>query len=306
MLAAAQGLKPWGLHLGQGDLPPGEARRLQGLEDLHFGTSTHGPEEWASPDPACDHAGLGPFRATDTKGDHAPPMGLAGLQKGCTALRALGLAPVAIGGLTLEDAPACFQAGAESLAMVGAVARSEAPGELLWEAQVARWRLRPPVDRGRGVVLIGGSGSGKSALAPALAERLGLAALDSDHVVEVDAGRTVTELFAQRGEAAFRDLEAKAVVACLGAPAVVALGAGAWEFEATREQVRASGFDVLWLAEVPARAWARVAGDAARPLALDRATFMGRWARRRERWWEAPMVLPLGRSPQGLAEALAR
>jgi thiamine-phosphate pyrophosphorylase len=305
VLAAQEGLRPWGLHLGQGDLPPGEARLLPGLEDLHLGTSTHHPEEWGAPDPACDHAGIGPFRATETKGDHAPPVGLEGLRLGCAALRGAGLAPVAIGGLTLGDAPACYAAGAEALAMVGAVAQAADPGDLLWQAQVERWRARPPLTPGRGLVLVGGSGAGKSSLACALAFRLGLPHLDSDDRVQAASGRTIPELFARSGEAGFRGLEAEAVAACLCAPAVVALGAGAWEAQATRDRVRAAGFAVLWLAEIPERAWARVGGDASRPLANGREAFMARWAQRTARWAEAPLVLPLGRTPQVLAAALA-
>jgi shikimate kinase len=272
---------------------------------LHLGTSTHGPQEWDQVDPACDHAGIGPFRATATKRDHAEPVGLEGLGQGCEALLRAGLAPVAIGGLRLADAPDCFACGAESLAMVGEVARATDPGELLWQAQVARWEARPPVARGQGVVLIGGSGAGKSSLGRALGTRLGMAFLDADQRVETVSGRGIPELFSEIGEAGFRTLEAEAVAASLESPAVVALGAGAWETQITRERVKASGFQVLWLAEVPERAWARVGGDAHRPLAGDREIFMKRWATRAPRWWQAPMVLPLGRSAQALAEALA-
>jgi len=93
---------------------------------------------------------------------------------------------------------------------------------------------------------------------------------------------------------------------CVAAPGVVALGAGAFADPATREVVRASGFTVLWLAEVPERAWARVGQDPLRPLAATRDQFMARWAQRSQAWSLAPMVLPLGRSAQGVAEALLR
>ncbi len=145
VLASLDGLAPWGLHLGQSDLPPGEARRLPGLGPLHLGTSTHQASEWDAPDPACDHAGVGPFRATATKPEHLPPLGLEGLRAGCRALRRAGIAPVAIGGLTLADAHDCYEAGAEALAMAAAVGQAEQPGELLWQAQLERWRVRPPL-----------------------------------------------------------------------------------------------------------------------------------------------------------------
>ena len=305
ILAGLEELLPWGLHLGQTDLAPEDVRGLPGLGRLHLGTSTHRPEEWEAPDPACDHAGVGPLRATATKGDHAEPLGLAGLRAGCAALRAGGVAPVAIGGLTLEDAGPCFEAGAEALAMVGAVARAEDPGELLWRAQLERWRVRPPLVRGRGIVLIGGSGGGKSSLARQLARHLGLAARDSDQQVEASAGASIAEIFKVQGEAGFRALEARAVRECLARPGVLALGAGAWEDPGTRAAVVAAGATALWLAEVPERAWARIGGDPFRPLATTRAQFMARWAKRIAAWSEAPMVLPLGRSSEALAAALA-
>jgi thiamine-phosphate pyrophosphorylase len=305
LLAAREGLPPWGLHLGQDDLPPAEARRLPGLGDAHLGGSTHGPEHWDAPAPEWDHAGVGPLRPTASKPGHAAPIGLDGLARGCAALRRAGITPVAIGGLTLDDAEACFRAGAESLAMVAEVARAEDPRDLLWQVQAARWRVRPPFRRGQGLVLLGPSGGGKSSLARRLGERLGLPVRDADELIERGAGTSIAAIFQERGEAAFRALEAESVRRCLEAPAVVALGAGAWEDPDTRAAVRVSGFQPLWLAEVPNRAWDRVGQDPVRPLTAARDTFMARCARRRAAWSEAPMVLPLDRGPLALAAALA-
>jgi thiamine-phosphate diphosphorylase len=300
VLCAAEGLAPWGLHLGQRDLPPCEARKLPGLAGAHLGTSTHRDGEWCAPDAACDHAGIGPFLATTTKGDHEAPVGLEGLRAGAAALRAAGMAPVAIGGLTAQDFAPCFGAGAEALAMVGEVGRCEDPRELLWAAQAERWRAQPPLRPGQGVVLIGGSGAGKSSLAGALARHLGLPARDSD----AEVGGNIPEIFREHGEAGFRALESESVARCLEAPCVAALGAGAWEDPATRRRVEEAGFAALWLAEVPEVAWARVGGDPNRPLAVDREGFLARYAKRSAAWWQAPMVLPLGRTPEQVAEAL--
>lgn len=304
VLATSQGLEPWGLHLGQDDLPPSEARRLPGLGEAHLGTSTHEPAEWGRVDGACDHAGLGPFRATVTKGDHAEPIGLEGLRRGCAALRGQGLAPVAIGGLTFADAEDCFRAGAESLAMVGEIARAERPEALLWEAQLARWRVRPLLSVGQGVTFIGGSGSGKSQLAQALGARLALPVRDLDELVERRAGRSISRIFAEDGEAAFRRLEEDMLSESLGSPCVLALGGGAWQSLTIRERLGASDHQVLWLAENSAVAWARVAQDPGRPLAGDRTLFMGRWRSRMTHWGKAPMVLPLGRTPEELADRI--
>ena len=304
LLAAREGLAPWGLHLGQEDLPPAEARRLPGLASCHLGTSTHGPAEWEALDATCDHAGVGPFRSTPTKADHATPVGLEGLAAGCRALRDRGVAPIAIGGLTLADGPACFEAGAEALAMVGELHRVADPATLGWEAQAQRWRVRPPFQRGQGIVLVGGSGAGKSTLGPALALGLGLPFFDLDQEIEAHGGRPVAEIFAASGEAAFRALEAALLPTLLQAPAVVALGGGAWEPLGNRATVAEAGFAPLWLAETPERAWARVGQDPGRPLAQDRSSFMARYAMRHTAWALAPMLIPFGHSSEDLAAAL--
>lgn len=303
VIAASEGLEPWGLHLGQEDLPHAEAMRLPGLAGLRMGASTHGAEEWAAAAPPVDHAGVGPFRATGTKADHAAPIGIEGLQAGCAILRAKGVTPIAIGGLRMEDADACYAAGAESLAMVGEVARSGDPAALGWSAQRARWRARP-LDLDRGAVLVGSSGAGKSTLGAILAARLGLPFHDLDAVIEAAEGHAVAAIFAERGEAAFRGLEARHLMPLLARPAVLALGGGAWETEAVRAAVGASAFTPLWLAEPPGRCWDRVASDPARPLAQDREAFMARHRGRLARWAELPCVLPFGRNPQALADAL--
>ena len=301
VVAAAEGLAPWGLHLGQEDLPHREAARLPGLAGLRFGASTHTPAEWQGA--TADHAGVGPFRATGTKADHAAPIGLEGLRAGCAALRAKGIAPVAIGGLRIEDSEACFRAGAESLAMVGTLAEAQDPASLGWAAQRARWRARP-LDLQGGVLLAGSSGAGKSTLGAALAEGLGLPFHDLDAAIEAAEGQAVAAIFAARGEAAFRALESAHLAPLLERPCVVALGGGAWETEAVRLAAAASGFAALWLAEPPARCWARVAGDPARPLAQDRDAFMARHRARLPRWAELPCILPFGRGAAEVARAL--
>jgi thiamine-phosphate pyrophosphorylase len=304
VMAAAEGLRPWGLHLGQEDLPHAEAARLPGLDGARLGASTHRAEEWAALDAVVDHAGVGPFRATGTKLDHAAPIGLEGLAAGCAALREKGIAPIAIGGLKVEDAEACFRAGAESLAMVGELSRAPDPAALGWAVQAARLRARP-FDFSRGVVLAGCSGAGKSSLGAKLAARAGLPFHDLDQVVAKAEGQSIAQLFAGWGEAAFRALEARHLPPLLASPAVVSLGGGAWELEAVRASAAASGFLALWLAEPPDQCWARVAADPARPLAHDREAFMDRHRTRLPRWSGLPSVSSFGRGTAELAKAMA-
>lgn len=304
VLAAAEGLTPWSLHLGQGDLPHDEAARLPELDRLRLGASTHDSAEWAALAPPVDHAGVGPYRATTTKADHEAPIGLEGLRAGCAALRVKGIVPIAIGGLTISDAETCFKAGAESLAMIGEVARAEDPADLGWQVQLARWRARP-LDLTRGILLAGSSGVGKSSVGFELGKRTGLPFHDLDRRIAEAEGRSIPEIFASSGEAAFRELEARHLAPLLEHPAIIALGGGAWETESVRRAATHSGYRVLWLAESPARCWERVARDPKRPLAQDQEAFMARHRARIARWAELECILAFGRKPADLARAMA-
>ena len=79
----------------------------------------------------------------------------------------------------------------------------------------------------KGVVLVGFMGAGKSSVGQALAERLGIPFVDTDARIERDAGRTVSQIFAEEGEAAFRKRESETMewLAAQGA-CVVATGGG--------------------------------------------------------------------------------
>ncbi len=82
-----------------------------------------------------------------------------------------------------------------------------------------------PVER---VILIGLSGAGKSSLAPLLAARLGLEAIDTDERVAAIFDRPVTRIFADYGETVFRAAERKVLQdACRRSSAVIATGGGA-------------------------------------------------------------------------------
>ena len=153
-------------------------------------------------------------------------------------------------------------------------------------------------------MLIGGSGAGKTTVGRQLAYQLALPFHDLDAVIEERQGRAVAEIFAANGEATFRQLEAELLPPLLVNPAVVALGGGAWESPINRAAVAAAGFAPLWLADAPARAWARAGQDPNRPLARDRAAFMARWAARLPAWSLAPMILPFGHSSRELVSAL--
>lgn len=101
----------------------------------------------------------------------------------------------------------------------------------------------------RAVFLLGFMGAGKTAVGRALAARLGCPFVDLDARVEAAAGRSIAELFANDGEAAFRRAELAAlrqVIAELqGRPAVVALGGGAFLQPEIASVVRQTGTSVF-------------------------------------------------------------
>ena len=108
-----------GVHLGQDDLPPDEARKLLG-DDAVIGFSTHSiaqaREGIRYP---VDYIAIGPVFATGTKPDHDPVLGLEGL----TSVRAaIGQFPlVAIGGISSENSRSVLSSGADGVAIISAL-----------------------------------------------------------------------------------------------------------------------------------------------------------------------------------------
>lgn len=101
------------------------------------------------------------------------------------------------------------------------------------------------------VFLTGFMGVGKSKIGTLLAQRLGRVFLDTDQMVEEQAGKTISEIFASQGEARFRQLERACVAAAAARQdAVIALGGGAIVQAENREQIRRSGVLVCIEADV--------------------------------------------------------
>jgi len=96
------------------------------------------------------------------------------------------------------------------------------------------------------LVLVGLSGSGKSTVARLLATHLRMPLLDTDRLIEAQAGVAVAELFAIHGEEWFRALEASCVAAACVSRAIVATGGGAVLREENRRRMRAGNL-VVWL-----------------------------------------------------------
>lgn len=116
-------------------------------------------------------------------------------------------------------------------------------------------------------VLIGPMGAGKTTVGRLLADRLGVTVRDTDQDVEATAGRTISDIFVDSGEAEFRRLEREAVATALAEhDGVLALGGGAVLDPGTRELL--AGHDVVFLRVGLADAVKRVGLGTARPLLL--------------------------------------
>lgn len=95
-----------------------------------------------------------------------------------------------------------------------------------------RRAIRPaqPARAASRIVLTGFMGSGKSTVGPLLAAELGWTFIDLDAEIERRTGLTVPQIFAEKGEAAFRKEETAALAAVLGRTRIIlALGGGAPE-----------------------------------------------------------------------------
>jgi len=128
----------------------------------------------------------------------------------------------------------------------------------------------------RPIVLIGPMAVGKSAIGHQLAEHLGVPFVDTDVVIVSNHG-TIAEIFAGRGEVAFRELEARAVARAIeeaqGSNTVISLGGGAVLDSGTQQLL--GRCTVVYLECDAATVAERIARNSGRPLLAGDA--MGRW-----------------------------
>ena len=113
-----------GVHVGQEDMPAAEVRERIG-NDRILGVSVANLEEARAVDWAlADYAGLGPFKATLTKVNHARPLGSEGFRE---VRAALPLPVVGIGGIDSGNAASVIRAGADGIAVVSAICTAADP-----------------------------------------------------------------------------------------------------------------------------------------------------------------------------------
>ncbi len=112
-----------GVHVGQEDLPPNEARDILG-PDAIIGLSVGSLLELNSVTDAVDYLGVGPVFSTKTKKDAGLAIGTDGLG---SIVRKATLPVVAIGGINATNASSCISAGANGVAVVSAICGSDDP-----------------------------------------------------------------------------------------------------------------------------------------------------------------------------------
>jgi len=114
----------FGVHVGQDDLPPEAVRRAVG-GGLAIGRSTHDEEQVraAAADPDVDVVACGPVFATRSKERPDPVVGLELLRR---ARAATDKPLVAIGGIDAGNLAAALAAGADAVALIGALGGASA------------------------------------------------------------------------------------------------------------------------------------------------------------------------------------
>jgi shikimate kinase len=117
------------------------------------------------------------------------------------------------------------------------------------------WRIwfgaRPEIDleiemgdylRNRPLFLTGFMGAGKSTIGPLLAKTLGWNFIETDLEIEKKAGRSISDLFREKGESHFRELEHQTVLEhAFSSRTVISLGGGALTHVQTREFLKNTG-----------------------------------------------------------------
>jgi shikimate kinase len=124
-----------------------------------------------------------------------------------------------------------------------------------------------------GLYLVGFMAAGKTTVGRALADELGWCFVDTDNDIEAQEGKAIAEIFRERGESYFRELETKMIRGRIsrieaGDPCVMALGGGAFVQAKNWEIIQNNGVTV-WLDCRLERVRKRLGDDLTRPLAQD-------------------------------------
>jgi shikimate kinase len=162
----------------------------------------------------------------------------------------------------------------------------------------------------RRIVLTGFMGSGKTTVGPLVAERLRWKFVDVDDVIAAEAGRSIPEIFAREGEAAFRRRERETIARLAGEDRLVlALGGGAIEDAETRTLLKSASGGLLVHLEVRlATTLDRCRGtEHLRPILADETNLASRYERRLPLYRTAHVTICVDElTPEQAAERIVR
>ena len=122
----------------------------------------------------------------------------------------------------------------------------------------------------RNLALIGFMGTGKSTIGHIVADELKFRLLDTDHLIESRTGKTISQIFADNGEQAFRELERDVINEIASVEkTVIACGGGLATNQKNLDSLKTHALVVcLWLS--PEKIWERVRHQSHRPLLQDK------------------------------------
>ena len=126
--------------------------------------------------------------------------------------------------------------------------------------------MKRPVKRKPNIVLVGFMGTGKTSIGRRISSQLRMRYVDTDEIVERDSRRRISDIFAEDGESAFRELENEAVrkVSKLHNH-VISTGGGVVLKEANMTELKRNGV-VFCLTATPEEIYRRVGHQTHRPL----------------------------------------
>lgn len=150
-------------------------------------------------------------------------------------------------------------------------------------------------------------GCGKSVVGVLVAQRAGAPFHDLDFVIENEAGMSISDIFATKGEAAFRAMESRLLPTLLQPGAVVALGGGA-PIDDANWRLIVERSTTVFLDCAFKTIWSRIKGSANRPLltSKSRAELEALLEQRRPRYLEAVHSVDADRSADVVAEEVLK
>ena len=135
-VALAKSIGAQGVHLGKGDMPIAEARKILGDGFIIGGTvNSFDDILYHLQNSMPDYFGCGPFRYTSTKRNLAPILGIEGYSNIIKQMREHNIATplIAIGGIAKEDIPQLLKSGVDGIALSGSILRADNPPQEMRE-----------------------------------------------------------------------------------------------------------------------------------------------------------------------------